>query len=84
MFIFILIRDIVVILLPILCIGFLLMAVRSGVQTFRGIDGDDDANDSFLVEYGISPRMVRNNFGIYRHIFPLYSRYSLTLNCFIQ
>ncbi|GAA6818935.1 hypothetical protein HpBT059_12310 [Helicobacter pylori] len=69
------------ILLPILCIGFLLAVIRSGVQTFKGRDGD--VNDGFLVEYGISPRMVRNNFGIYRHIFPLYSRYSLTLNCFI-
>ncbi|WP_157779409.1 hypothetical protein [Helicobacter pylori] len=39
---FILVRDIVVILLPILCIGFVLAAVRSGVQTFKGRDGDDD------------------------------------------
>lgn len=45
---FILIRDIVVILLPILCIGFLLMAVRKGVQTFRGRDDDDDVNDGFF------------------------------------
>ncbi|MGN8459652.1 hypothetical protein ACR9LQ_05005 [Helicobacter pylori] len=48
---FVLIRDIVVILLPIMAIGFVLAAVRSGVQTFRSIDGDDDVNDGFLVEY---------------------------------
>ncbi len=54
-------------------------------MAFRGDTDDDEVeSDGFLVEYGISPRMVRNNFGIYRHIFPLYSRYSLTLNCFIQ
>lgn len=31
---FILGRDIVAILLPILCIGFVLAAIRGGVQTF--------------------------------------------------
>ncbi len=67
-----------------MAIGFVLEAIRSGVQTFKGRDDDDDVNDGFLVEYGISPRMVRNNFGIYRHILSLHSRYSLTLNCFIQ
>ncbi|MGH1613343.1 hypothetical protein [Helicobacter pylori] len=53
---FVLIRDIVVILLPIMAIGFVLAAVRSGVQTFKGRDGDDDndVNDGFLVDYGIS------------------------------
>ncbi len=32
---FVLIRDIVVILLPIMAIGFVLVAIRSGVQTFK-------------------------------------------------
>ncbi len=44
---FVLIRGIVVILLPILCIGFVLAAIRSGVQTFKGRDNDDDVNDGF-------------------------------------
>ncbi|WP_201738203.1 hypothetical protein [Helicobacter pylori] len=51
---FVLIRDILVILLPIMAIGFVLAAVRSGVQTFKGRDDDDDVNDGFLVEYGIN------------------------------
>ncbi|WRE22267.1 hypothetical protein KVE88_01110 [Helicobacter pylori] len=51
---FVLIRDILVILLPIMAIGFVLAAVRSGVQTFKGRDNDDDVNDGFLVEYGIN------------------------------
>ncbi|WP_145821111.1 hypothetical protein [Helicobacter pylori] len=52
--VFILVRDIVVILLPIMAIGFVLAAIRSGVQTFRGRDDDDDVNDGFLVDYGIN------------------------------
>ncbi|MDU9716937.1 hypothetical protein [Helicobacter pylori] len=51
---FILIRGIVVILLPIMAIGFVLAAIRSGVQTFKGRDNHDDVNDGFLVEYGIN------------------------------
>ncbi|WP_201737461.1 hypothetical protein [Helicobacter pylori] len=51
---FVLIRDILVILLPIMAIGFVLAAVRSGVQTFKGRDDDDGVNDGFLVEYGIN------------------------------
>ncbi|WP_217612535.1 hypothetical protein [Helicobacter pylori] len=51
---FVLIRDILVILLPIMAIGFVLAAIRSGVQTFKGRDNDDDVNDGFLVDYGIN------------------------------
>ncbi|WP_367690280.1 hypothetical protein [Helicobacter pylori] len=51
---FVLIRDILVILLPIMAIGFVLAAIRSGVQTFKGRDNDDDVNEGFLVDYGIN------------------------------
>ncbi|QDY61908.1 hypothetical protein CV729_02070 [Helicobacter pylori] len=37
-----------------MCIGFVLAAIRSGVQTFKCRDNHDDVNDGFLVEYGIN------------------------------
>ncbi|WQY55610.1 hypothetical protein KVL89_01070 [Helicobacter pylori] len=52
---FILIRDIVVILLPIVIIGLVLTAIRATIMAFKGDTDDDEVeSDGFLVEYGIN------------------------------
>ncbi|GAA8912673.1 hypothetical protein VN0128_11950 [Helicobacter pylori] len=42
------VRDLVVILLPIFIVGCICVAIRSTAQAFKGEYDDDDVNDGFF------------------------------------
>ncbi|MGN8504191.1 hypothetical protein ACR9MW_00910 [Helicobacter pylori] len=51
---FILIRDLIFILIPVIIIGLILTAIRATIMAFKGDTDDEVESDGFLVEYGIN------------------------------
>ncbi|WQX78330.1 oxidoreductase [Helicobacter pylori] len=45
---FILIRDLIFILIPVIIIGLILAGIRSAVRGFRGMDDEDADSDGFF------------------------------------